>query len=45
MVADSFYIIYQKKMYKGKKLEESSIIHKSFSSSLLTQSPNLTFER
>ena len=30
-------------MYKGKKLEESSIIHKSFSTSLLTESPNQTF--
>lgn len=32
-------------MYKGKKLEESSIIHKSFSSSILAESPNQTFER
>lgn len=32
-------------MYKGKKLEESSIIHKSFSSSLLSESTNQVFER
>ena len=32
-------------MYKGRKLEESSIIHKSFSNSLLTESTNQVFER
>lgn len=32
-------------MYKGKKLEESSIIQKSFSTSLLTEAPTQTFER
>lgn len=32
-------------MYKGKKLEESSIIHKSFSSSILNESTNQVYER
>jgi hypothetical protein len=32
-------------MYKGKKLEESSIIHKSFSISLLSETTNQVFER
>ena len=32
-------------MYKGRRLEESSIIHKIFSSSILNESTNQVFER
>ena len=32
-------------MYKGKKMEESSIIHRSFSNSMLTETTNQVFER
>lgn len=38
-------ILNRRKMYKGKKLEESSIIHKSFNSSIFNESTNQVFER